>query len=355
MRVLLADESTTIKKVIQLALQDYGVEVKSVPIGLDVIPVAKSFQPDMIFVDVLLQKKSGYDVAKDLKEDGQLSSIPVVLMWSSFMEIDEAKAQASHANARLEKPFDADILRKLVKDLVPRTLDNKISSYLTFPKLPDFADEPKTPMASIAQDIQPETAYENGGGTSSDGGLDNIYAIPEVSESDIQVEIAPEDQFSNVPLSATKAPTPGAEESWSHQDLSKFKIQLPKDGGQNLGADLDKYMIPAEELDLAKVESTGEFEEVTFVQPKPAPVKPTKAPPLAANINPEAVKQAVSSAMSSESGPRSAMDQVLAEKVLREEAQAVLEKVLWQILPDICERVVREELGKLLKDVERSI
>ncbi|HRO66723.1 MAG TPA: response regulator, partial [Pseudobdellovibrionaceae bacterium] len=294
LRVLLADESTTIKKVIQLALQDYGVEVKSVPIGLDVLPVAKSFQPDMIFVDVLLQKKSGYDVAKDLKEDSRLSATPVVLMWSSFMEIDEAKAQASRADARLEKPFDADILRKLVKDLVPRTLDHKISGYLTFPKLPDFTDEPKSPMASLTEDVPAETA-EQGGDALPEAPLDNIYAIPEVSESDIQVDVAPEDQFSNVPLSATKAPTAGTEESWSHQDLSKFKIQIPKDGAQNLGADLDKYMIPAEELDLAKVETNGEFEEVTFVQPKPAPTKPTKAPPISA----ETVKQAVSNAMAS--------------------------------------------------------
>ena len=66
LRVLLADESSTIKKVMQLALQDFGVEVKSVPIGLDVSQAAKSFRPDIIFADVLLAKKSGYDVSAEL-------------------------------------------------------------------------------------------------------------------------------------------------------------------------------------------------------------------------------------------------------------------------------------------------
>src|SRR4051812_11235054 len=110
LRVLLADESSTIKKVIQLALQDYGVEVKSVPVGLDVLTVAKSFKPDIIFADVLLAKKSGYDVSQELKSDSVMKNTPVILMWSGFMELDEEKAKKSMANDRLEKPFDADIL-----------------------------------------------------------------------------------------------------------------------------------------------------------------------------------------------------------------------------------------------------
>ena len=57
LRVLLGDESATIKKVIQLALQDYSVEVKSVHLGLDILDVSRTFQPHIIFMDVLLQKK----------------------------------------------------------------------------------------------------------------------------------------------------------------------------------------------------------------------------------------------------------------------------------------------------------
>ena len=52
LRVLLADESTTIKKVMQLALQEFAVEVKAVRSGLDVSEVARSFSPDIVFADV---------------------------------------------------------------------------------------------------------------------------------------------------------------------------------------------------------------------------------------------------------------------------------------------------------------
>jgi CheY-like chemotaxis protein len=156
LRVLLADESSTIKKVMQLALQDFGIEVKSVPIGLDVLQVARSFKPDVIFADVLLSKRSGYDVSQDVKNDPQLNKIPVVLMWSSFMELDEARARQSGAERRLEKPFDADHLRSLVKDLVPRLDVNQISDYLAFPDLPEIVETPAPPMDDQVEEVELE-------------------------------------------------------------------------------------------------------------------------------------------------------------------------------------------------------
>ena len=59
LRVLLADNSESIRKVIQLSLQDFAVEVKTVALGVDVLEIAKGFKPDVIFVDILLQKKNG--------------------------------------------------------------------------------------------------------------------------------------------------------------------------------------------------------------------------------------------------------------------------------------------------------
>jgi CheY-like chemotaxis protein len=133
LRVLLADESVTIKKVIQLALQDFAVEVKAVPVGLDVLEVSKSFQPDLVFADILLQKRSGYDVCSDLKKDPQTAAIPVILMWSSFMELDQKQVEACGADGRLEKPFEVEALRKLVLELVPRTRSQRLAHFLEYP------------------------------------------------------------------------------------------------------------------------------------------------------------------------------------------------------------------------------
>jgi CheY-like chemotaxis protein len=338
LRVLLADESTTIRKVMQLALQDYGVEVKSVPIGVDVVPVSRSFKPDIVFVDVLLQKKSGYEVVKDFRQHAEFKHVPVVLMWSGFMELDEAKAADCGADRRLEKPFDAEILRALINELVPKTQENLVSNYLTFPKLPDFQEENSLNMNPSEAPSANLIAGEISGA--------DIYSIPEIGENEAFDPGSAPEEFAAVPLSASGTTAP-PEEGWSHQDLSKFQIQVPQENKTG-GMPLDQYMIPADDLSMAQVETTGEFEEVTFVRPSSssssaqAGQKPASDTSLSANPN-----KALATS--------SASDQVMAEKIMREEARAVLEKIAWQIMPEICERVVKEELNKLLKDVERSI
>lgn len=346
LRVLLADESTTIKKVMQLALQDFAIEVKSVAIGLDVVSVAKSFKPDIVFVDVLLQKRSGYDVVRDAKT--MLPGVPVVLMWSGFMELDEAKAAASGADRRLEKPFDAEALRQMVKELVPKTTGHVISDYLTFPPLPDFEEE--TALANIDESVPAEFVPTPlaAGPAAEPMQRQDVYAIPEVEENAPLYE-GPSLGSSPAAMPQDLAAAPNAgDEGWAHQDLSKFKVDLGQDGGGDY---------------VAQVQSDGEFEEVTFAKltiPAAAPraQAPRQPPPTPRAQQPSerTATPAQPTPQTTVTAPRaSALDEVLAEKILREEARAVLEKIAWQLLPGLAERIVKEELQKILKDTERGI
>jgi CheY-like chemotaxis protein len=153
LRVLLADESSTIKRVIQLSLQDFAVEIKSVNLGIDVVEVAKKFQPDIVFADVLLQKRNGYEVTKEIKDCPELAHIPTVLMWSGFIDLDEEKYQDCGADERLEKPFDAEKLRSLVRKHVPKTSQQSLSKFLSYPKL-------DSPQAETPQNILKEHELE---------------------------------------------------------------------------------------------------------------------------------------------------------------------------------------------------
>src|ERR1700722_7063137 len=95
LKVLLADDSAAIKRVVQLSLQDFGAEVKSVGSGKDVLDVCRTFHPAIAFVDVLLPHKTGYEVVTEMKNDSALKSTPVVMLWSAFMAFDENKFKAS--------------------------------------------------------------------------------------------------------------------------------------------------------------------------------------------------------------------------------------------------------------------
>ncbi|MCE3010327.1 MAG: response regulator [Proteobacteria bacterium] len=323
LRVLLADESSTIKKVMQLALQDFGVEVKAVPIGLDVLQVAKSFQPDIVFADVLLAKKNGYEVCADLKNDSVLKKIPVVLMWSGFMDIDEAKAKSCGANRRLEKPFDADALRGIVRDLVPTTQTNEISQFLSFPDLPPIVEDQKQspadePAAIEFVDLKPPATGSS----------------PTKTET-FPIEDYEEDEFQQVPLpKAPQAKQPKQQETWSHQSLNQFKIQLPP---EDFGSDLQEI-----DLDKTTIALSSSDEEVALID---LTTKTAKA-----------VAETVSQTLSQNLSQNLTLPKVSdtqAELMAREEARAVIQEIAWKILPDICERVVREELQKLLKEAER--
>ncbi|HEX7673052.1 MAG TPA: response regulator [Bdellovibrio sp.] len=368
LRVLLADESSTIKKVMQLALSDFGVEVKSVPVGLDVLPVAKSFKPDIVFADVLLAKRNGYEVCHDIKHDPETAKVPVVLMWSGFMEVDESKVQESGADGRLEKPFDADHLRNLVNNLVQKTKNNPVSNFLNFPDMPDFEETP------AEENQQPASQ-------------DDIYAIPEESGTGFAIPAnaaaleeehhpldIPGEEFSTVPLTTPKAEEEHDEGGWAHQDLTKFKINIPTEAD---GSDFaSKFVIPQDdELSNAHIEVSGDFEEISFheaeamgpdlAQKKPA-VTPAQRPQAATESLVTKVEKTVKDQMmaSLKKGPSAAqpntqsqgdMKADMMEKIVREEAREVIESICWKVIPEIAERIVREEINKILRDTEKSI
>ena len=365
LRVLLADESTTIKKVIQLALQDFAVEVKAVPIGVDVISVAKNFKPDIIFADVLLAKRSGYDVCSDVKADSELRTTPVVLMWSGFMEIDETKLKACKPDGKLEKPFDAETLRSLVRNLVQSTKSNKISEFLSFAERPDF-DEPAgieaTTSTSAPSEPEATMIIENIASAPADEPLqmnseltDPIVEFSADEEEPDDFEMAP---LPSNPQASPAASTPAYKkeslppietfdsESWANEPLDKFRINLSDDNSLQLNEsvlnfdDAEIAMSSGSDLEEIHLSDIGDTQPTSIRRPSQNQYsKPKQTAARMININKDQLQ--------------SMIDPAVAEEILRESVREVLQNIAWQILPDITERVVREEIQKLIKDSER--
>lgn len=222
LRVLLADESSTIKKVFQLALQDFAVEVKPVALGIDVQAVASEFEPDIVFADILLQKKNGYEVCADLKSDDQLQSIPVVLMWSGFMELDTDKFEACGADERLEKPFDVAQLRQIIQKLVPKTKTQPLSEYLEFPDTPEVKAEESTPppeenVAGDEDEFQP-------------------VSIPQlnVKNEKFQVETSPDEEDEGQFVKETSSPKFELEVFDDEEEGEDFAFHRPGQSDENV-------------------------------------------------------------------------------------------------------------------------
>jgi two-component system, chemotaxis family, response regulator Rcp1 len=76
---------------------------------------AESVRPDMILLDLNLPKKSGLEVLKEIKEDGSLKRIPVIMLSTSQAETDIVKSYDLHANAFVTKPVDLEQFLSVVK------------------------------------------------------------------------------------------------------------------------------------------------------------------------------------------------------------------------------------------------
>src|SRR5882672_4832138 len=116
--LLLADDSVTIQRVIELTFADEDINVVAVSDGDQAIARLDSMPPDIVLVDVGMPGKSGYEVAGYVKHNPHLSHIPVVLLTGAFEPVDEVKANALGCDGVLSKPFEPQMVISRVKELL---------------------------------------------------------------------------------------------------------------------------------------------------------------------------------------------------------------------------------------------
>ena len=111
-KLLLADDSITIQKVVDLTFADEGVSVVCVDNGREAIEWLQQFTPDIVLADVFMPQVSGYEVCEYIKQSEKLKHIPVMLLVGSFEPFDEEEARRVGANETLTKPFQS--IRRLI-------------------------------------------------------------------------------------------------------------------------------------------------------------------------------------------------------------------------------------------------
>jgi two-component system, cell cycle response regulator len=111
-KLLVADDSLTIQKVIKLALSGDIYEIQTVSDGNDALQQISIFHPDAVLIDVGIPGRSAFEVKKAMNEDHDFRNIPVILMSSAFEKVDEAKVALLQFEGRLTKPFDPTHLRQ---------------------------------------------------------------------------------------------------------------------------------------------------------------------------------------------------------------------------------------------------
>jgi CheY-like chemotaxis protein len=117
-KILVADDSVTMQKIVSLAFNDEDVEIAAAASGQAALDSMRVFGPDIVLADVSMPGYSGYEVCARIKEDSELASTPVVLMVGTFESFDEVEASRVKCNGHITKPFDTSELIQMVNSLV---------------------------------------------------------------------------------------------------------------------------------------------------------------------------------------------------------------------------------------------
>lgn len=123
-KLLLADDSVTIRKVVKLTFEDEGIDVIDVPDGDSAWQQLQSEIPDVVLADVHMPGLDGYELCRRIREGATTAALPVLLLVGSFESFDESRAAAAGATGHMTKPFQS--IRQLVaqvKELLGQAKD----------------------------------------------------------------------------------------------------------------------------------------------------------------------------------------------------------------------------------------
>jgi len=149
--ILLADDSVTIQKVIELTFMDQDYEVVAVGDGDEALERLEQIDPDVVIADVHMPGASGYDVARRSKQ--LHPSSPVLVLVGTFEPFDEAEVEAAGADGYLKKPFDSqELLQRVAELLAVREETGEEAGQQA------AAEEAEEDAAEVAGGAEPEAA-----------------------------------------------------------------------------------------------------------------------------------------------------------------------------------------------------
>jgi two-component system, cell cycle response regulator len=340
-KLLVADDSLTIQKVIKLALSNDGYEIQTVSDGNDAIQQISLFRPDVILIDVSLPSQTAFEVKAAINQHGDFENTKFILMSSAFEKVDEKLVQEVKFHGRLTKPFDPTHLRQVILEVLGQNepAPTKPARLPPLPGMPDLpgneshwgADEPSVDFPDLTP--PPLPASSGGSATSRSAASLNLPPMPEflsapetdASDSDSDIKHLTE---STVRLSGLD------DFQWSINEAAKKPLSSAFEAPDH-GLPLEP---PSDHNDI-EISSIG-VDQPTLAERSPRPYSAghTLPPPNTSS----------SPASSAEYDPSQVEEMI--QRQVQKTLEETLEKMAQKILPEVAERVIKQEIRRLLQD-----
>jgi CheY-like chemotaxis protein len=116
--ILVVDDDPEIVTMLSTRLGKRGYKVATASDGTRALEIAKRDHPDLVVLDVMMPGKSGWEVARALKQDPSTQPIKILMLTAIGEKTNEITAPIYGADAHVDKPFEFDNLEKIIAGLV---------------------------------------------------------------------------------------------------------------------------------------------------------------------------------------------------------------------------------------------
>jgi DNA-binding response OmpR family regulator len=120
-KILIVDDEVHLRSLLHQTLEDLedeGVELHTATNGEEALAAIEAMQPDLVFLDVMMPKLSGFDVCERAKKTLGLSNVYIVLLTAKGQEFDRQRGVEVGADLYMTKPFDPDALLMKAREVL---------------------------------------------------------------------------------------------------------------------------------------------------------------------------------------------------------------------------------------------
>jgi CheY-like chemotaxis protein len=413
-KLLLADDSITIQKVVSLTFAEEDFDVTCVGNGEIALEKIREARPDIILADIFMPRKTGYEVCEFVKSSPLYQHIPVILLVGTFEPFDKNEAARVRSDGYLTKPFETTALVKLVRQTLakagpapaapaPPARAAEADKTLQVPledlkrRLEQTARPVSVPPVHGPDEIlelpplrRPAEEFDQtliapAAAPAGSLGPDEVLLAP---EEELVVPAAPPEPLSlhsaptvtmpaaaepppaPVPepaLAAAPAEAPPAEEDLLEVPVIVRRVRVPSDE-DILGVfeliNLDAIIARQQRLEEAVRLEQERRQAPVITAPEPEREAPAEYPPEAAAEKEEALFEEVAAppraaaaaapAPVHEVSVEAALDSDTVTRIARLVVEKLSEKVIrdiaWEVVPDLAEMIIRQEIEKRKAD-----
>ena len=123
-KILIVDDDPDLVESVRIILESKGYEVEAAYDGVEGLEKVKEFNPDLIVLDVMMPRKNGYEVCRELKSDPKYSNIPILLLTAVVSQIPSSsqytldQGMETEADDYVDKPVEPEELVRRVEVLL---------------------------------------------------------------------------------------------------------------------------------------------------------------------------------------------------------------------------------------------